>query len=680
MPQTNLDKKVSYYERIIAEGKNSPHSPKYNAVCTALEILVTFSKSLNKPGANMSPEAFAQLKENYKAVQDACRDYLAEENEFSPFEKSRKGIIKDISHVLNKDIAVLEKCDPLEPGTLSDIIGKSRSHTIVLKGEDIKTMGGALSSRIPLKTPSGKKGFFTPKSIYNQDQKWIEQIEKHIERLGAFSPAYKANMEKLKTDEKSIELFCRYCPPTPVDEYIAYTKNEELVEKMVLAVACSLGIGTGEKTARIFLKEKKLKNALYDFIADMSGLANTYGLMQTAGIKKNSNLSSRNCAMTDVADLLGCGDLLANSTNMKIVVDGKEVEGVFMETADGTDLNRIKEDDPILQAEFMSFEGSDGLNKIADLQVLDYICGNIDRHNCNMVYQFSNNNGVINFTGIKGIDNDCSLGVVDTTPIKKVQHLVHPENMQFITASMCSKLQSLTKEALEFVLAPHGLSEEEKEAAWNRVERVNSVIKRKIVEIVPDDYWKKNSFFQTRPKPGNYFHKIKNIAMSCERSWYKDDAKVKTDIQYMQDRRTGNKVMFGKTDEISALREKLDNAKALVYDTSEFKMMKNSFEKIEKLTNDIRKDYKNPKDIPEARAAELEKAYEELAEKTFKYIELKKLVPSTERGQKRIELAQSLLNFANDTLEEMILNPEMEAQVNVAEPIEKNGPEDNILL
>ena len=231
----------------------------------------------------MSIEAFEELNKNYNDVQNACRDYLEAENEFNQFEKSRKGIIKDISYVLNKDIGVLEKCDPMEPGTLSEIIGKSRSHTIVLKGDDIKTMGAVLSTRIPLKTPNGKKGFFTPKSVYNQDKEWAARIDKHLDRLGAFSANYKKNMEMLKTDEEAIGVFCSVCPPLPIKQYLERVKNEEMAERQVIAVARMLGIGVGNKDAKDLLKDVNLKQAVFDFIADMSRMVNKYEIMK-AGI------------------------------------------------------------------------------------------------------------------------------------------------------------------------------------------------------------------------------------------------------------------------------------------------------------------------------------------------------------------------------------------------------------
>ena len=73
---------------------------------------------------------------------------------------------------------------------------------------------------------------------------------------------------------------------------------------------------------------------------------------------------------------------------MKVEIDGVEVDGVFMESAEGTDINRLKKDDPIFQANFKSFENPEALQQVVDLQVLDFICGNIDRHLGNMFYQF----------------------------------------------------------------------------------------------------------------------------------------------------------------------------------------------------------------------------------------------------------------------------------------------------
>ena len=162
MSQTNIQQKVSYYERVIADSKNSPLSSKYETMCTFLGELVTLSKTLNNPEIKMSPQSFGELKEKYQKVQKACKDYLGSK-EFDSFEESRKGIVQNISKTLTKDMDILAKCNPMEPGSLSELISKSRTHTIHLKKSDIKTEGAALSKRIPLKQQAVKGDFSLPK-------------------------------------------------------------------------------------------------------------------------------------------------------------------------------------------------------------------------------------------------------------------------------------------------------------------------------------------------------------------------------------------------------------------------------------------------------------------------------------------------------------------------------------
>ena len=210
MPKTNLQRKTSYYEKIIAESKNSPLATKYNEMCSALEELVRFSSELNNPKVKMTAAEFETLQSHYRATKKACSDYLSADITLTTFEKDRKGIIESISRLLDKDMAVLDKCDAKEPGSLSEIIGRSRSYTVHLKEKDVQTVGAALSSRIPLKTPSGKKGFFTPTSIYNIDDKWAAQIESHMaqfkDELDKY-PQIKTALEKIKTDPNIMDEF-----------------------------------------------------------------------------------------------------------------------------------------------------------------------------------------------------------------------------------------------------------------------------------------------------------------------------------------------------------------------------------------------------------------------------------------------------------------------------------------
>ena len=111
--------------------------------------------------------------------------------------------------------------------------------------------------------------------------------------------------------------------------------------------------------------------------------------------------------------------------------------------------------------------------------------------------------------------------------------------------------------------------------------------------------------------------------------------------------------MMKNADKIAALREQMNNAKSMIFDSSEYKLMAESFEEIEKITKDIKDNYPKYKEAPDEKIDALRDAYAKMGEMTDKYITLKKLVPATGRGEKRLDFAKGLRDFASDTLEEL---------------------------
>ena len=163
-----------------------------------------------------------------------------------------------------------------------------------------------------------------------------------------------------------------------------------------------------------------------------------------------------------------------------------------MEAAEGSDLNHLKEDDPLYDAEKNSVENPEFLQQVADLQVLDFICGNVDRHKGNMIYQLQSAEGNAPvFTGVKGIDNDCSFGTPEIKEGKKIMKMVSPESMQFITPSMFVKVKSLEKDMFTFTLENNDITKEEIEAAWDRVEKVRDALENGKIKIINKNDWQK---------------------------------------------------------------------------------------------------------------------------------------------------------------------------------------------
>ena len=224
-------------------------------------------------------------------------------------------------------------------------------------------------------------------------------------------------------------------------------------------------------------------------------------IYRDAGIENGSNITDRNCAMTRIANLLGVNDLIAESHPMTILDVSDEEnklkkDGVFMATAKGVSFNDICKSDEYEKGFGTGLGYASVKKNIADMQILDYICGNIDRHLNNITYIFDITNTLV---GIQGIDNDLSMGTI--VPEARVSHLPDLTDMFVISKSMADKVKDLTKESLEYVLKGLNLSNDEIEAAWGRIERVKNLIKEKPYEngddfdyeglaVVDDEQWR----------------------------------------------------------------------------------------------------------------------------------------------------------------------------------------------
>ena len=199
-----------------------------------------------------------------------------------------------------------------------------------------------------------------------------------------------------------------------------------------------------------------------------------------AQMHDGARLDNRNAAMSALASLLGVSRLLAKSVPMKIINgEGEEQEGTFMMEAVGVDPKNVRPEDSGLGGggSMMETDGR-GLRSIADLQVLDYICGNTDRHANNVAYQFDKKG---KFIGVQGFDNDCSFGTyVPQEGDKYTCHLTTVENMGVISASMYEQISKITPDMLKFSLRGFELSEEELDAACTRMGQVRDAAEKNL--------------------------------------------------------------------------------------------------------------------------------------------------------------------------------------------------------
>ena len=234
------------------------------------------------------------------------------------------------------------------------------------------------------------------------------------------------------------------------------------------------------------------KGTLQRLCRKLDPLMNTISLhVDSARIPDGSRLDTRNAAMYGAADLLGVPHLVAKAVPMKLIgPNGEVTEGTFMHKAKGYDINNLPPAALNFGEHSLNDTSGKGYKDLADLQVLDYICGNIDRHGANMFYRFDRNG---KFCGVQAIDNDTALGGTAPSGEENIIRLVVPKNMKVMSESMYNKVVSLTPDELKFALRGYNLSEYELRCAAWRLNKLQEELKKENcpIRIMKDKDFKK---------------------------------------------------------------------------------------------------------------------------------------------------------------------------------------------
>ena len=405
----------------------------------------------------------------------------AEEDPSVKMNQGLPGLVGKLQGVLARDSFILENYDPkAEPRSLPELMEDSRCRTIELGATKIDAMGGAQSSRIPMTLVNEKgekrRGFLTKANsvetlkLYqagiNAAKKYATEEQK--KQLDNFLATYRvrsklAQRSKNASDEVAIAYLFGY-----------FNGSRPLTEKNLPTMLKNMGI-EGE------LPEMAYREMLESWkpLTAVSTAINTFELK----LKEGDRLDTRNSAMSAVADLLGKPDILARSTDVKFT-DGKGgvLQGTFMDFSKGLDLHTDEKrvhlfqqvaDNPLrrITKEDKACHGA-LLKSVADLQVVDFLSGNVDRHSANLTYITDDEGRIV---GVQGIDNDSSFGSI--APGEKSQlRLPGTGNMGVISESMKNKVMNMTPAMLKFSLRGKGLTEEQLDFAALRLEQLKQAI------------------------------------------------------------------------------------------------------------------------------------------------------------------------------------------------------------
>ena len=430
-----------------------------------------------------------KLMEAIRQTAIAGESYLAaEENNRGKLPEGAPGLAEELQSLLFLDYSILNQYKPEYQRSLPELQEDARTLTVDIRGVRLETIGGAQSNRVPMTVVdadgSRREGFFTAKSkvnILETMQFILNRVKKECDQEGQaeldrFIEKYreKRNNERLSahnSDPKKHKT--KFIPCTP-EEAIGYlAKNVPKEDKFQPGFAKRTleyaGLNVSKLSDKaLTLLDKGFQELQKDTVNKIS--------INTLCLRDGSRLDSRNAAMSSVAELLGVPDLTAKAVPMRCIDQkGNLLEGTFMAKAKGYNLESSRDlqyhayarvdDQPYA-------EGSNLVKDLADLQALDYLCCNVDRHPANMFYKVDENGKIV---GVQAIDNDSSFGRPYDLGGNHLQ-LVGYNNMGIMSESMAERLEKMTPEMLKLSLRGRGLSKEELQAACARLDDLQKKI------------------------------------------------------------------------------------------------------------------------------------------------------------------------------------------------------------
>ena len=416
------------------------------------------------------------------------------------------GMVNRLQGLLSRDYEAISNYNPDGNLSLPEIQENARTRTIDMRERDLSTVGNNMSSRIPMTVTNSRgdrrPGVFT-KANYNHFKSDFMKIlddakqysgEKGKEEIDKFLPKFRDLMIRGRvgkrdgtpvTQETSDDLTIGYLSRYLRDGFAKEGPINQDAFGAFLQGALKLD------TSKISNESLKVLTEGLSKYCESPGveIAN-YNLEMEEG----DRIDNRNSGMSAMASLLGVSSLIARSESMQFIgPDGQTVPGTFMEYGKGLDLGQ----DPTLFEHVgdQPFANKGNVMKqMADLQVLDFLCLNVDRHEGNLLYQVNQKGELI---GIQGIDNDSAFAKRDVLD-RDVNSL------RVVSESMARKLEKLTPEMIRFSLRGRGLSEKELQRSSERLEKLKKAVEVGDIKTVKDSEFAGLEFKDLKPvKPSN---------------------------------------------------------------------------------------------------------------------------------------------------------------------------------
>lgn len=452
---------------------------KLNNLIEALEPYEDPNEEGNYPP--ITAEEYHRLEEAFDDAVKYTSDFLKQPVGDVLQDNIRHQLTKNLNkEFLSKAYVEFKNVKPNPNMSLHESMENFRYQNVELTNEDLQHLGGNLSSRTQLTIDLDgvkTKGVFTQSTAYRPTERYeniLADLKLKYEKFGSFFDAL--NDERFYAQGLS-NLGSRYF--TNPTTGLLRDDDPQRKEQVLESIFDSVDIGSYHDIGEEFQKywtDPDFYQAMSDFCIQIDQFNNYLGVNGgDLRIQDGQNIDNRNCAMSSVANLLGAGDLLAKSKQLSVKMpDGTFQTGTFMEFAEGKDVMNLDGIDEMRIAGIEAYESTEAKIQMSNLQIVDYICGNVDRHPGNLLYQFDPVTGKL--SGIKGIDNDAAFLRTNLDWNIGTNQLPSIRELGVIDKAMADKLLSIDEGMLAATLHGYGLTEPEINAAWDRLKNLQESI------------------------------------------------------------------------------------------------------------------------------------------------------------------------------------------------------------
>jgi len=499
-------------------------SQEYKNVQSSLGQILVMAVSTRL--AEEPAERITQIRNALELYQDAlnsCDTYIrTHRRPFTISGKRRLRLVQQLKQNLERDRANIQiiASEGTALTSWTDILGAARCHTLDITGRtDLDHMGDFTSQLLVI--GSG------PSTVFFKETDVVMTREQEKEKFLGKSPISKrmqsiiagiqdpqdAAMVTLTTNAMGLDSQ----KLTEDPEYFWNSSRRNTILDLITKPQYGM-------TAQDIVQ---LQGELHHFFAycqmQFKGIIMD-GTVKIAGIDVGNPLSCRNVATSRVVSLFGLNDTVAPSQMVVIKQKGEPDQyGTAMRKAEGKPIEKFPQEQ--LANATVSPQA---VRQLSNLQVLDYICGQIDRHQGNFMLQSrETEDGSLHFTGITAFDNDMAFGKLhpdmivqsDTKVAGKYNHLPLLTNesglcsMPHIDEATYHTVITLDEAALRYMLCDL-LDEGELNALGARLQAMKDVLQRTAAAnpnfVLSADQWDANACREMAEQEGGYVSLVTN--------------------------------------------------------------------------------------------------------------------------------------------------------------------------